>query len=259
MNLRDKFKNSIASATLATLVACTGGGSNPKPTPKLTVTGSIVATPSPLESNDAITYKMTASTNISDYTTPNAATIRTIYLDIDGDGTYDQSWPGNGTNSIEKEITGLALIVQNPTNYHPVLKVEYDNVLATGTPLASNTFSGSYTVNPEKNGYIASYADSKAYLSIPANRTKTCDFLATANLGDIGTSTEFDGVFTKGLDTIDIVSNYEIKQIVINDRDKQFGIVFTNNTGYVTAWSNMTPEQNRIFDEIRTGLNAKQP
>lgn len=244
----------VGGIALAAMIGCGGGGGpDPKPVPKLVCDLSLTVTPSPLESNDTITFQMGASARMENYSGTSVPVVRTIYLDVDGDGVWDQSWPGNATASVQRSISGLALIVSSTTTFQPVLKAEVDNPL-TGQ-IDSILFKGSYVVNPEKDRYVAGYVDAKSYIISNLDRV-SITFASGKIQGTTFTASEWKGWLTTFFDGIDNGSNPEVDRLIFDDLS--FNRLFIYRTdGTIVPIDEIFPESD--YDALRLGCMAKIP
>ncbi len=85
-------------------------------------------------------------------------TIDTVLLDTSGSGTWDNNFTGNNTNQYVLETSGAALATGTWTPKMRALIT--DNRVTYARDFTANTF----TVNPEHNGYIATYDNAKNFI-----------------------------------------------------------------------------------------------
>ncbi len=85
-------------------------------------------------------------------------TIDRVLLDTSGSGTWDNNFTGNSTNQYVLETSGAALATGTWTPKMRALIT--DNRVTYARDFTGNTF----TVNPEHNGYIATYDNAKNFI-----------------------------------------------------------------------------------------------
>ncbi len=126
-------------------------------------------------SGDKYTMTMTANTNIVNYSNPLAAKITGFLIDINADGTYDQSWAGNGTNNFTQTLDGLVISVPSATTKTLGYRLDFDNPI-TGSNEQHTGSGQTMSIVPTQNfNYTAAIANP----NITANITSIANLLST--------------------------------------------------------------------------------
>ncbi len=179
--------------------------------------------------------------------------VLTVGYDLNSDGTPEEVKQGNGTNTydFQDSFTPLVAYTANPSLRVVVRDEEGHDFLRTTT-------GNSYTVTAEKDGYVATYEDAKAF--IMANLDLVSNWAAHTTFGtQIYDAATWRAAWPKYFDGVTSPSNPEIQKIVFDDRGTS--LAGNNTTLYIQNNITQTlfgmPEQE--FDEFRTATKATLP
>jgi hypothetical protein len=200
------------------------------------------------ETNDQMVYHI-------DMRTRSGTVISRLDVDLDNNGTIDQTVQGNGTNELRTDITAIAGQNQNPTT--PKITINYTN--ESGAAKQRETRGTEFWIRPEMNNYSATYTSARTYVLANLDLAAAIASHGLYNNSSMKTPSEWRTLWQQLFDGVSSGGNLELLELKFHDYGNELSgnimdIRCTNGTVIMVT---RMPEAE--IDTMRKSMNTTLP